>query len=519
MRKIIILGFIFIYSALIRIFSIEPNHSSKKIEVWLSSNNTIYNQIINNIQINSPLPLVLKYYSTNVTKEDAVIDDETFAYITLGLPATQYVQEWNKEKPILYTMVYAPKVHHLDQLNTCGFGIDISMAEYVDTMKQIQPSLKRIYSIHSDPSGKFLSGEGNYLEGHFSIVYNPLEVKKNDNLEEVFNKLQGGDALFLPPDSYFTPKIFSQISKFSRDNGIILATPFQGFTEEGATFSIHPYYSKIGTAIGEKIQRLWESKEECKYGIITPPKDNFLFLNTNFSQESKIILPSNIIQRAESDQLLLSAMALYENNKLKSAEIVLQTILKTDPDNKKAYQLFNVIRKKRTAEHIEKLLKKGNEYLSQKKYQQAQTTFGEVLKIIPNNIEAKQGLLNIIQAKSEDAFQEGEIFLKKKEIFKSLKNYLEAVSIGDHLLAKQRIASIREKEKAKIPGIFQMAKNYYQQRKYKEAILELEKILLIDPKDNIAHDYLKLSKQKLFAIQEMEKCQSSKNKDCRLLWK
>ncbi|MCX7999832.1 MAG: peptide ABC transporter substrate-binding protein, partial [Leptospiraceae bacterium] len=236
MKKIIF--FILSFSLLIKIFPAQR----KTIEVLISSDNRIYEQGLYGIQSVIDHELKISYLDI-ITSENpdvssffkTVEESGTPFIITIGPSATKVAKENIKKIPIIFSMVNTPKSLGLDQGNICGVSMDISMGEYFQTLKDINPSIKNVYSFYSTNDGEFSSSEGEYTDLKYKLLFYKKKIANKQDFSKELKQIAGkAEAFLMVNDPLYGKNEFEELSKFSKENKIILMTSFPALVKVGA---------------------------------------------------------------------------------------------------------------------------------------------------------------------------------------------------------------------------------------------------------------------------------------------
>ncbi|HNO22927.1 MAG TPA: ABC transporter substrate binding protein, partial [Leptospiraceae bacterium] len=216
---------------------------SLPVEVLLSSNNSIYLSILRNIQSVFSGRLNFQYMQS---MNEAELKD--FFYrtenrgakllIALGNQAALAAKENLKNTPVLYSLVNSPRALGFNSSsNTCGIHIDVPVEQFFSTLKEIRPDAKRVAAFYSGNAGEMLVNEADYADSHFGILFQKIKIEKNE-FSEKLNELKGrADAFYMVPDSVYTQENFEILSRFAKENRIILMTQIPFIVNVGTAFS------------------------------------------------------------------------------------------------------------------------------------------------------------------------------------------------------------------------------------------------------------------------------------------
>ncbi|MCB1177232.1 MAG: hypothetical protein KDK36_06595 [Leptospiraceae bacterium] len=506
---------------------VSKNNQVKEIDVILSSNSSIYIKTINNLQTNLNANFKLHFLSSiekNQSKNffEKLEKNSSDYIITLGYQATSQSLEYVKKKKIIYTLVNSPVVlNHLEVDNVCGINSDPSVDKFLEIVKEINPNAKNVISFFSSESGEILAKEGFYLADKFDILYNAVETKNKESIKNYLNKNKDDiEAIYLVPDPVLDKEVFDFISTFSKDNNIILMTPIPYLINLGVTFSITPFYSRIGILLGELSEKVSNGEDICKNNKIFHVQEYSFQLNKDYSKKSGLNIPENLVLRSENNSILLEGISQMEGGNIELAGIIMNEIIKKDPGNKTAKFFRDLSVRKLNKDKIQKYYKDAEEFLDKKMYSKARESFQKILTITPFSEDAKKGIENTLFLESEVRRRKGELNEKKGENIQAIIDYSDALKIyKQNDKAKKSLEALKQKERRNIPYYKEIASKYYNNRNYQEAENKFKEILLIDPSDKYASEYFQLSENKKRGMQKYLDCIKKNDKKCSLIWK
>lgn len=511
MKKISAYKLVVLSSFLVIFFHEKTNASDKysPIEVILSSDNSIYEQSLYGIQSVIEREIRIRYLdiisAENVSIENYFQDLENSGVplvITIGPQATKAAKENLNKTPIVFSMVNNPKALGLEQKNICGVSMDVSIQEFFQTLNDISPKIRNVVGFYSSEDSRFTAEEGVYMDLKYKLIYTPYLIKPSEfetKLQEVKDKT---DAFFMISDPLYNQARFEYLSKFAKENGIILMTSFPTLVRVGATFAISPEYSKIGVESGLMANRILSGDSNCLNERVILPTQSAFFLNEEYARESGVEIPDVILERAKMTKMFSAGIALLNDDKLQSARRVFEAILKKDPDNKAAQTYHALILEKLTGTKTRELLANAQRYFEQKQYAQAKSEYQKVLAINPNNETAQEGYKKSVFAQSEQEREKGNLLARAGKPFDAIKSYLNSLrTLPSNQRASADLANIRRQESTKIPDYMKEGISEYNERNYERSIEIFENILLVDPNDKAAKEYLRLSYKKKEAIE------------------
>ncbi|WCL49451.1 ABC transporter substrate binding protein [Leptospira sp. GIMC2001] len=508
--KIIAIGIlIFISTAYLQRLKAVEN---KSIEIILSSDNSIYEQGLYGIQSVIDREVKVTYLdiilAENVSIENYFRDLEGSGVpmvITIGPQASRAAKDNLNKIPVVFSMVNNPKSMGLGQSNFCGVSMDISAREFFQTLKDIRPSIQKVYGFYSLDDTGFSAGEGNYLDIEYKLLYQSKQVN-SDNFTSKLNEIkEDAEAFYMISDPIYNQSRFEELSKFSKENGIILMTSFPTLVKVGATFAISPEYSKIGVETGLMANRILAKESDCKSERVLLPSQSAFYLNEEYASQSGVKIPEQISERAKQTKLFSAGITLLNEDKLKPAKLIFDTILKKDPSNKAAQTYQSLVIEKMTGTRTKELLKNAKQFYESNQFSQSRAEYQKVLVINPNNETAKEGYKLSILAQSEQERSKANQYAKVGKPFDAIREYLSSLrTLPSNQKSAAELAQIRRQESDKIPEYLNQGIKEYNDRDYDISIQTFENILLIDPNEKSAREYLRLSYKKKEAIQILQ---------------
>jgi ABC-type uncharacterized transport system substrate-binding protein/Tfp pilus assembly protein PilF len=494
--------------------SLLIGQSKTPIEVLISSDNRIYEQGLYGIQSVSDFELKVSYLDI-ITSENPDVSSYFKSLessnppfvITIGPAATKMAQENLKKIPIIFSMVNAPKSLGLENDNICGVSMDISVSEYFQTLKDIDPNIKTIYSFYSTEDGAYSSGEGEYTDLKYKLLFNKKKIVDKKDFKKELEQLAGKiDAFLMVNDPLYGKAEFEELSKFCKENKIILMTSFPALVKVGATFGISPDYSKIGVLTGMMANKINSKLSTCEAERVLLPDQSSFFLNEVYAKESGINIPNSIVERAKLTRLFDVGINLINEGKLNSAKTVFDAILKKDPTNKSAASFLQVIIEKQSGSKIKDLQLSAEMNMKNKRYAQARSDFQKILSINPNITSAREGIQASLLAQSEQERAMGNEYARSGKPFDAIKMFLASLrTLPTNAKATNDLNTIRSQESSNIPAYIKRGIALYNERDYEKSIEIFENALLVSPGHKEAQEYLRLSYKKKEAIVTLKK--------------
>ncbi|MCB1179490.1 MAG: peptide ABC transporter substrate-binding protein, partial [Leptospiraceae bacterium] len=494
----------------------------KKIEVLISSDNRIYEQGLYGIQSVSDFELKVSYLDIVTSENPDIasyfknIDDSGIPFfITIGPAATKIAKENLKKTPIIFSMVNAPKSLGLENDNVCGVSMDISVSEFFQTLNDIDPNIKTIQSFYSTEDGEYSAGEGEYTDLKYKLLFNKKKITDKKDFKKELSSLAGKiDAFLMVNDPLYGKNEFEELSKFCKENKIILMTSFPALVKVGATFGISPDYSKIGVLTGMMANRIHSKSSNCEKERVQLPDQSSFFLNEDYAKASGIEIPNSIVERAKLTRLFDVGISLINEGKLNSAKTVFDAILKKDPGNKSASSFQQLIIEKQSGTKTKELLASAEKHMQNRNYAQARAEFQRVLAINPNIASAREGIQTSLQAQSEQERSIGNEHARSGRPFEAIKMFLASLrTLPTNAKAQNDLNTIRNFESSNMKTYIKSGISEYNERNYEKAIDIFENALLVVPGSKEAQEYLRLSHKKKEAIITLKKKLGVENKN------
>jgi len=487
--------------------------STKSVEIILSTDNSIYEQALYGIQSILDAEFKITYYdiilSENISMESYFQNLEASGVplvIAIGPQAAKAAKENLNKIPVVFSMISNPKILGLNQKNFCGVGMDISISEFFQTLNEIDPSIRKVYSFYSSNELNYQAGEGNFRDIEYKLLYYPIKVTE-ENFETNLDKLkEEADAFYMISDPIYNSIRFEKLSAFAKKNNIILMTTFPSLVKAGATFSINPEYSKIGVETGSMANRILEGKSNCNKERVLLPSQSAFYINEEYASSSGIQIPDQILERAKQTKLFSAGVTLLNENKLQSAKIIFESILKKDPNNNSAQTYLTLTIERITGSKTKELLKSANSLFSSGQFEQAKLEYSKILQINPNVEKAKKGLIESTTALSEQERLRGNSYEKAGRQFEAIKEYLSSLrTLPSNTKSQANLSELRNSESRNIENYLKEGIELYNKRQYDDSIQSFENILLINPEEKSAKEYLRLSYKKREAIEVLKK--------------
>lgn len=494
-------------------YTLYSKESSKQvIEVLLSSDNYIYEQALYGIQTSldyevriSYLDVVLSEYNDPRVYFQEIEATGSPLMIVIGPSAASLAKENLVKLPIVFTMVNYPKSLKLHDRNIAGVSIDVPVEEFFKSLKDISPNSRRIISFYSSNDTEYAINEGDYFDIKHKMYYTKKKIipsELNKNLEEIKGQY---DAFLIISDPLFNRENFETISEFCSNQNMILISPFPALVKSGATFGLAPDYAKIGVETGNMVNRILSKKSSVeKEGILLPDQPAF-FINQEYAKKSGLEFPAEIKERAATTKLFAAGISLLNEGKYKSARTIFENILKKDANNQAASNYLQLVIEKTSGTKVKQMLNDAENYYQKENYASAKSEYQKILIINPNLQIAKEGYKNSINALSEQERFRAQSLTKSGKPFEAIKMYLSSLrTLPSNNKSQAELATLRSQESGKVSEYLKSGIQDYTERNYESAIQTFENIILVNPNEKSAQEYLRLSFKKQEAVKVLQ---------------
>lgn len=502
------INFFFIFIATIHPIQLIDSQENKTIEILISSDNFIYEQALLGIESS----LATSYNITYLSQLEASQLEFNSYFLNLELTRTPLViiignqalelaiTKLNKI-PIVFSMVQSPRQYLEAYPRICGVSMDIPMKNYFSTAREINPNIKRAVSFYSIEAGEYLAKEGYYFDIDNQIIYNAVKVSNDleflNKLKSIANSI---DLFIMINDPIYNPNNFQTLVEESRKNNFIVATNFPILVKSGASFSISPDYTSIGVNTAEIANKIMDNPNDCNLSNV---KISDLFVFSINPESFSTPLPQEILERARLSDIIEVGINFLNEEKYKAALTIFNDVLKKDPKNKQAINYRAIAKEKLTGSKTRELMALAEDAFKKRNYQKAIQEYQKVLQINPDLKLAQEGLKKSKEAESErervlasQLFQSGKRYEAIRLLLTSLRKFPNPKSQTD-------LNTYRVKMKPEIDSYFEKGIQEYDSREYDNSIEIFENILLVDPNDKKAQEYLRLSLKKKEALVQL----------------
>lgn len=478
----------------------------------VSSDTNIYAEALNGLQSVSNAELQIIYLD-NLVEEYRDLEDyfETIengsypVYMTVGLNATRVALDHLEATPVLFSMLDSPKSLGDRIGESCGVAIDVSIAEFFQTLKEIQPDARRVYAFYSTPEGELRAAEGDYVDLRQGLYYSRIRVSGRSDLEDELESIRDdADAIYLVADALYDRETFELLSRFSQENGIVLMTGFSSLVKAGATFAITPDYSNVGVITGQMANRIIAGESDCITEAVRYPEYTSFYLNEDYAGSSGVSIPDSISERARSSRLVRAGIDLYHKQKFRTALNIFTAVLDRDPGNRNAANYRSLVLERITGDRSRALVSEADAQMQRANYRQALDGYRRVLEINPGHAEARRGMEAARLALSNQLRQNAAALAARGQPFDAIRQYEQALqTLPTNEGARQELHTLRARMLPQVGQLIEEGRSHYDARRYDAAIQDFENVLLLQPGNGTAAEYLRLSRRKQEALERL----------------
>ncbi|MEN3044713.1 MAG: ABC transporter substrate binding protein [Candidatus Hydrothermales bacterium] len=239
---------------------------------------------------------VYEVYDSKESKEEFLkaINKKDYEIIALvGEKSLKTALDLDIDKPIIFFMVYNPKIIIKDKENIKGVSLNISYDVQFQKIKEIFHD-KKIGIFYSED--KVVEGVEEAASKH-GISIKLIKVQKKEKIIDVLIELKRETQIILvPPDPILSsPEIMSMIVSFGIENKICLFVPSDKLVKAGAAFGLVPDYYENGKIAANLVKDILAGKKTKSFYEMPNAK---LYINSNTLKELKINLPQEILKKA-----------------------------------------------------------------------------------------------------------------------------------------------------------------------------------------------------------------------------
>jgi ABC-type uncharacterized transport system substrate-binding protein len=449
-------------------------------------------------------------FKESINKEDTII--------SIGNASTYFVRKELDNQNIFTGTSYSKENIKYEKGSSCGFFSTLPAEYYFNNINSLFPTVKKILVIYSDSISDQYLEQALLSEMKYGILLNIIKIKDESEFKSIFdNQINDQDALFLIGDSIVSEDNFLYASNESSRLKKLLFTNIPNLTEIGAGFSLELEPFELGKVTGSLTTQFLNGTTKCDLGPYFFPDRYTLNLNKEYLAQSGFTMSSDVEKQTEIIKFIKMGKELYYKSKKNTARNIFLHVLKIDPNNEESRNYIRIISNEGNESKISKLLSNSDLYLKNKDYKNSIQELNQIRKIDPNFPEIDSKINSISKMYSESKRQEAFSEENKKNHYKSIQLYNESISVyPDNQIAKQELNQLRAKLYPSIDGLLDEGSKKYNERHYIESKTIFENILLIDPNNKKAKDFLRLSIEKKSALDKIMNCKNDKDNPCSL---
>ena len=500
--------------------AILADEKNLTIPVIISSNSASHQKLLSGIKFTLPFKLKIIYLSDNSKELESELNsnNSNLPIITIGNLATSYVIKRTNKKVIFGNTNFSREKIGYEEGNTCGYFSEISTDRLFYTVKKIAPNIKRISTITISNSGNYYTMQGNYSDIFHRVLFKSIFLNTQEELQEVLQKLKGNtDAIFLNSDSISSQEDFEILSKYCRENKILLFSNISLLTDLGVGFSLEPDFLEMGKNIGSLTEKVVQGNEDCGLGPYFFPEKDILRINKEYMESSGFLVSKEIEEKTELESLNNKAIELYLNGKRNTAGNIFKYILSKDKKNKTAASYLQEIKNEKYEDKIKGLTIQADSAFQKNNFIQARNYYDEILKLNPNSPGINEKREMCTTEYSEQKRKQALQLEKSNRPYEAILIYKESIAIyPQNQTSLQELESLKNRLSQKIPEMHIEGQSYYNTRNYSGAISIYNNILLLNDNDKKAKEYLRLSIEKKEALEKLTNCKNDKVNPCPL---
>ncbi len=482
------------------------------LDILVSSDTNIYAEAVSAFQSAYPGPVNVQYLDVVLEDGDGkayferVENSDAHVFVAVGPAAARLAVARLKKKPVLLSMVNAPRTLRASGRTICGVSMDVPVSDFFRTLRELAPAARRVASFYSTDDGSYLTGEGDYADVKFGLEFQRRRVT-TEGFAGALDSLRGKvDAFYMPADPLYDRARFEALSAFARENKIVLMTSFSSLLVAGATFALTPDYGRMGFAVGNMASRIQARQTNCASEGFAAPDEPLFYLNRDYAKASGIEVPPALVERARLTGILNTGVNLLQEGKLRSAQAVFQAVLDRDPGNKAAQSYRDVVAERLSGGMVRGILEGADRQYSSGRYAQAVAEYKRALGLNPSLARARAGLDRALFAWSEEDRREGLRLEESGQQFDALRFFQSALrTLETNASARADQERVRQAVAGTVPQLLAEGIRAYNNREYEVSITQLQNVLLVDPQNRKAAEYLRLAIKKKEAIDRLMK--------------
>lgn len=309
---------------------------------------------------------------------------------------------------------------------------------------------------------KVLDIDPNHKKAKSNIKRCDKEIAKMAKQEEIAKIITEGLIHYRRKKFNKAIDVWRKAKKIEPQNKII--DDYIKFAQKAKVESLNKFYND-GVRYYEE-GNLIKAKENLDKALQTNP--NHSKARQKLAEVKSSIF--EIVSRAKKD-----GKNDFRNSDYDGAEKNFQTVLKYDPENEEINDYIQMT--KRIQDYIEE----GNRHYKKGAYIEAIESFNNVLEYNKNDTKAKKLIQKALQKGKRQAskwYNNGLRFYKNGELKKAQNRFSSVLKADpDHDEAKSMLKKVDKEINSKVSAYYKNGLSYYEQKNYKKAISEFNKIL------------------------------------------
>ncbi len=236
---------------------------------------------------------------------------KTDIFVTLGTVPTKVAMSFEKKKPILFTIVGAPKASGIVQnlnhpgKNVTGTSMKIPLIFEIKTIKEIvKPRVLAIPYFYLYPQARATAYEAKVAAIKLGI--RPKEIVFGRRSESLVNlkdflrvELQGSDAVYIPTcPVMYRPENLSTVINVAMELGIPVFGIAKSAVLRGALMSITCDFYRIGYNLGPYVRMVVEGERPGSIPVQVPSSWR-IYVNLHTAKRLGIDIPESYLLAAE----------------------------------------------------------------------------------------------------------------------------------------------------------------------------------------------------------------------------
>ncbi|NBU99598.1 MAG: hypothetical protein EBS19_15550, partial [Spirochaetia bacterium] len=363
------------------LFACKSLSSETEIPVIVSSNSGVYIKVLSGLKYSIKSPQKILFFNENREEINSVLQSNT-PIITIGNQATYYVRKNSNAKNIFTATNYSREGIQYDKGNTCGYFSEIPIQKLFLSIKDFSPTAKTITTFYTSAGGNYYTQIANQIDFLYGLNFKSINVIQEENFSAELQKLKNKtDAFVIIADPIYSRENFEALSKFCKENNILLFSNISSLTDLGIGYSLDLDYFDLGIKTGNLANEVIKDPDKCSLGPFSFPDRELLKINTGYLKDSGFSISKEIIQKTEIDDLNLAGMDMYFNGKKATALNIFNYILKKSPSNENSLKYSQLIVNEKYDDQVKKLFEDANKFYDSQKYSEARLVYEKIYKI------------------------------------------------------------------------------------------------------------------------------------------